>query len=95
MAQLSTKLSFSDMLTKWASQLNPILANPITNPRLLPNIPLIVGTNTINHGLSQTQQGWYITDINAAATIYRSQPFNSNTLTLTSNAACIVDLVVF
>ena len=51
--------------------------------------------NVINHKLQRTQQGWFITDQNGAASIYRSQPFNSTTLTLTSNASVAVNLWVF
>ena len=57
--------------------------------------PLEAQKERQNHGLQQTMQGWMITDINAAATVYRSQPLNDKTLTLTSSAACTVDLVVF
>lgn len=95
MSQLSSNLSFTDLLNKWSSVLNPIIGNPLTNPRIIKSISLINGATVINHGLQQMQQGWYIVDLNAAATIYKSQPFNSNTLTLTSNLACVIDLVVF
>jgi hypothetical protein len=40
-------------------------------------------------------QGWMITDINAAAAIYRSAPLNNLTLTLNASAACIVNIGVF
>lgn len=83
------------MLNKWSSTINPVLANPLTNPRILAQVSLINGVTVINHGLQQMQQGWFITDINAAASVYRSQPFNSTTLTLTSNAACVINLVVY
>lgn len=85
----------SMMQTQWSSQLNPVLANPMTNASILKNISLVVGTNTINHLLGETQQGWCITDINAPATIYRSMPLNDKTLTLTSSAVCIVSICVF
>ena len=81
--------------TSWASQINPILNNPILNGLQLTNIVLNNGTNVINHKLQRTQQGWFITDQNGAASIYRSQPFNSTTLTLTSNASVAVNLWVF
>jgi hypothetical protein len=83
------------MQSSWASQLNPVLKNPLTNPSLLSGISLVSGTNVINHHLGSTPVGWFITDTNAAATIYRSQPFNSTTLTLTSSAPCVVSLAVF
>lgn len=92
---LSTRLTFPQMLTTWSSQLNPLLASPISSASVLSNIYLIDGVTVINHLLGRTQQGWFIVDVNGAATIYRSAPFNSKTLTLTSSAAVTVSLGVF
>jgi hypothetical protein len=61
----------------------------------LEGVNLINGVTQINSKLDRIMQGWMITDINGAATIYRSQPLNSKTLTLTSNAAVTVNLYVF
>ncbi len=93
--QLSTNLPFSQMITKWAAILNPIIASPMTNMGILKNIALANGSTVINHNLAKTMQGWTILDITSAATIYRSAPFNDKTLTLTSNAACVVTIGVF
>lgn len=79
----------------WKSQIDPVLANLLVQGSLLKNISLTTGTNQVNHLLGQTQQGWMITDINGAAQIYRSQPFNDKTLTLTSDANVTVSLWVF
>lgn len=95
MSQLSSKLDWNDAQNKWSAVLNPIIANPMTNPRILTQISLINGSTTINHGLQRQLQGWIILDQNASAVIYRSQPFNDNTLTLTSNAAVVVTIGVF
>jgi hypothetical protein len=81
--------------TQWASQLNPVLANPLTDPLIIKNVSLASGANVINHKLQRMQQGWILSDITASATIYRSQPFNDLTLTLTSSAPCTVSLVVY
>lgn len=81
--------------TQWKSQLDPVLANPMTDMSILKDVALINGTTVVNHLLGRKQQGWVITDINGAATIHRSQPFNDKTLTLVSNAAVIVSLGVF
>lgn len=78
-----------------ASVLNPIIAAPQTSAKILKTVALINGTTIINHGLGRMMQGWIIIDVDAAATIYRSQPFNPNTLSLTSNAACTIALEVF
>jgi hypothetical protein len=93
--QQQSNQPFMLMQSQWASQLNPIIKNPLTNPTILSNISLVSGTNVINHRLGTTPTGWLLIDINAAATIYRSQPFNSTTLTLTSSAPCVVSLAVF
>lgn len=81
--------------TRWASELNPVLRTQILNGNLLKNVALIAGVNNINHLLSRTQQGWFLTDIDAAATIYRSAAFNDKTLQLTSSAAAQASIWVF
>ncbi len=86
---------FQMMQSKWASILNPVLSNPATNPSILKNITLRVGSNVINHKLQREQQGWMIADINGAAQIYRSQPFNEITLTLVSDAIVTITLLVY
>lgn len=91
----TTNRDLSMMQTQWASQLNPVLANPTTNLSVLSNIVLKSGNNVINHKLGQTQQGWILTDIQGAATIYRSAPFNDLTLTLNSSAPVTVSIGVF
>lgn len=81
--------------TKWKSQIDPILVNPLTAIHFLPNLSLISGVNNIAHGLSRTPIGWVITDVNAAITIYRSAPFNSSTLQLTTSGVATVTIGVF
>lgn len=92
---LPQKLNLDLMQTQWATQLNPLLKNQLTQGILLTNIPIINGVTVINHLLSRNQIGYIITDINAAASIYRSAPLNDKTLTLTSNAAAVISLWVF
>jgi hypothetical protein len=81
--------------TQWRSILNPVLSNPATNASILESVKLASGTNVINHKLGRQQQGWFITDINGSANIYRSAAFNDLTLTLTSDAAVTVNIMVF
>ncbi len=81
--------------TNWASAINPVLVNPLTNGIFLKNVSLVGGANVINHLLSRQQQGWTITDIDSAVTIYRSQPLNDKTLTLTSSGTALVTIYVF
>lgn len=83
------------ILTRWKSVLDPIIALPWNSGVLVKNYELIDGLNVLNHGLGRVPQGWIIADINGAAEIYRSAAFNSLTLSLTSNAAVTVSLLVF
>jgi hypothetical protein len=83
------------MQKQWTSQLNPLLAVSLTQGSILPNITLKSGANTFNHFLGKQMSGWFVVDQNALASIYRSAPLNSQTLTLTSNAAVTVSLWVF
>jgi len=85
----------SMLQSSWASLLNPLLANPVTKGVTLTKINLINGSTVVNHLLDRQMQGWIITDISAPATVYRSQPLNNKTLTLTSNAATTVSLWVY
>lgn len=85
----------SMMQTQWAQQLNQLLDDPMSKGIILPGVSLASGNTTINHLLGRKLQGWQIVDINGAATVYRSQPKNDKTLTLTSSAAVTVDLFVF
>lgn len=92
---LPQKLPLPLMQTQWAAILNPVVSNPLNAINILKSVSLANGSNVINHGLGQQQQGWFITDIQGSATIYRSAPFNNLTLTLTSSAAVTVDIGVF
>jgi len=91
----SDSKDLSLLQTNWAAQINPVLKNTIIQGLQLSEISLINGATTFNHRLSRTMQGYFITDQNAAASIYRSQPFNDKTLTLTSNAVVTVNLWVY
>lgn len=92
---LPQRLPLPMMQTTWASQIDPVLQFAPNQGLLLLNVPLVVGSNVINHRLSRQQQGWIITDQTAAASIYRSQPFNSLTLTLVTDAITNVNLWVY
>lgn len=94
---LSTRLPYELLQTQWASQLNPLLANPVNSASLLTNIQLVVGTNVLNHLLGQVQQGWFLTDIQGECTYspYRNAPFNALTLSLYSPSAVTVSIGVF
>lgn len=98
MAQLPLPGNTADVLIKlpiWKSYLDQILANQLLQGILIKNQSLQTGSNIINHLLGRLQVGWIITDQNASAAIYRSQPFNASTLTLTSSAPATVNIWVF
>lgn len=85
--------------TKWASQLNPLLSNPISNGILLKSVILATGANVVNHKLGRKPQGWIITRYNGGtANLYDTQDNNQTpalTLNLTSSSAVSVDIYVF
>lgn len=86
------------MQTKWAAQLNPLLELPLNDSALLPNVNLINGTTQVNHRLGRKPLGWIIIRQRASAIIYDTQDSNQHpelTLSLVSNAAVVVDLIVF
>lgn len=94
-APLSQSLEWELANRLWAQALNPIIANPIANTRIIPNQVLINGVTVINHGLGRLMQGWFLVDINGASTIYRSAPMSDRILTLTSSAIVTVNIGVF
>lgn len=83
------------MQTKWKSQIDPVLINPILSGVMLTNLILKTGVNVINHTLGRKQLGWWLVDKQAAADIYRSADFNDKTLTLTSDANVAISLMVY
>ena len=93
---LPLNLPLSTMQTRWKSDLDPLLANPLNGISIL-DVILINGSNVINHKLGRTMQGWFPVDVQGPATIYRptTSPFNSLTLTLISSAAVAVSIGVF
>ena len=76
--------------------LNDLLKNEIVNNNLLKDIPLVIGTNKINHLLGRELIGWIITRKRSPANIYDSQDANKNpevTLNLVSDAVVKVDIL--
>jgi len=83
------------MQTRWAAELNPLLALPTSSPSIIKNVSLQPGDNTINHLLGRLPVGWVIIDQDASASIYRSKPLNNLTLTLNSSGAAVINLLIF
>ena len=61
---------------------------------LFSNVSLASGSTQISHKLGRQPQGWVVTDLNGAATIYRSS-WDSKYITLSSSAAVTASLWVF
>lgn len=91
----SDDVEFQLMQNRWSAILNPLLAKPLSSANILKEISITTGVNTINHLLGRKMQGWIICDITASAILYRSQPMNDKTLTISSNGDCVVNLVVY
>ncbi len=92
---LPQKLPLDMMQVRWATALDPIIRNLLVQGILISNIKITTGSNTINHKLGRKQIGYIITDQNAQASLFRSQPLNDLTLTLTSDADCTISLWCF
>lgn len=98
MAKLPQELVWDMADNRWASIIEPVINNPLNQGLLLQNIPLISGSNVVNHRLGRKLVGWFITGIDAPATIYDTQATNQMpalTLQLTSSAPCMVSMWVF
>lgn len=98
MTSLPIKLPLDQMQTKWKSQIDPVLSNPILSGQQLSGILLQNGTTIVNHGLQRNLQGWFLVGINGASTIYDNQASNQTpnlTLSLTSSAPVTVNLWVY
>lgn len=86
---------FAMMLTNWKAALDPVIANPIVLGSNLTGIALTTGATTVPHKLGRAQQGWFITDISAAATVFRTGDFNTTNMVLTASAPCTCNIWVF
>ena len=93
MSTLPQQLTLPMMQTQWAAQLNPLLANILTQGAPIGPVVLVANKpQSINHKLDRLMQGYLIASQNANAVIWFTQPFNSKTLTLESSANVTVNL---
>lgn len=95
---LSPKLPWELANPKWAASINPLIANPLMNGRLIENVKVLAGLNVINHGVGQKLRGYYVVMNNAAVTFYDSQAANTLpelTLNLIASGAATISLYVF
>lgn len=94
----SQSREMSAMQTAWASMLNPMIENPITQGLFLPNVELSMGANSIDHRLGHKVRGWIVVRKRSAADIYDMEASNTMPtlkLNLNASAAVSVDLYVF
>lgn len=78
--------------------LNPVFDTPTLGGQILTKVPLVIGSNSINHKLGRNLVGWQIVRQRALASIYDTQDTNTTpsiTLNLVSDAIVVVDLYVF
>lgn len=81
--------------TQWASQVNPVLANPLLKGRIIAQVALQTGLNVVNHGLDRQPQGWFIGAPNANAQVWQPSPSNPLTLTLEASGPVTINLLVY
>jgi len=87
--------SFSLLQNQWKSILDPIVANAIVQGSQLTGVQINASATTIPHKLGRKQQGWFITDINAAAMVFRTGDFNDSNMILTASAPCVAAIWVY
>jgi len=93
---LSPKLPWDLANPKWAAAINPVLAQPILNGQQIDSIALTASkAQAINHGLQQFPQGWFVVDNIANAVIWRTQPFNTTTITLEASATTTISIWIY
>lgn len=95
---LTTRAPWERAQPLWASQINPVLANPLVQGQLLSNISVSSGANVINHKLGRKLQGYIVVLNSAAVTYYDSQSTNQTpdlTLILNASGSAVISLYVF
>jgi hypothetical protein len=89
----------TSMETTWSSVLNPVINLPLNQGTLLKAVPLVSGSNTINHTLGRKLQGWFITRMRGSfVQVYDTQDSNQMpalTLLLHASGPVVADLFVF
>ncbi len=95
----TTDYAVNQLQSNISKVVDNLSVQPLITGNLLQKVALVVGNNTIYHGLDAPLKGWIVTRIRGvAATFYDNQDTNisqSKTLILYSSAAVTVDLVVF
>lgn len=76
--------------------INPLLNLPLSTSNFLEDIDLVMGSNSINHGLGRILRGYIITKQNSVVDLYEEpSPFPSKTLVLNASTDAMISLIVF
>jgi hypothetical protein len=92
---ISDSRELNQMQTQWASSINPLLSNPLSSGVFVKQVSVVSGSNSINHKLGRKPLGWFVTNINAAITLYMTGSFDPLFLRLTASGSAAIDLYVF
>lgn len=96
MQQISSKLPNDLMQPQWAQQINQLLKIPFLDGIAIKDIALTASTPLATPiRIGRVQQGWLLTDNSANCTVWRTQPFNAQTITLESSADTTISIWVF
>lgn len=81
--------------SQWASELNALLAKPLSQGSLIGPFTLSVGNNVLNTRLGRSLQGWVVARVLGAPTALYEVSSDTSTLTLNSSAIATISLIVF
>lgn len=96
MSQLPRGLPWGQANAQWPATLNPVIANPLVNGQQINLIVLTANTpRDVSHSLGQLPKGWIVVNQDAAASVFKSQPFNAKTITLEANANVTVSIWIY
>ncbi len=87
--------SFDLLQNQWKSILDPIVANAILQGIAVNNVAIATSATDVPVKLGRTMQGFFITDINANAVVWRTAALSADILTLQASAACTISLWCF
>ncbi len=81
------------ILDQWKVLIDPALVHPFQQGVFI-EVTLSSGSNEVNHLLERVPLGFFVTDIDAAVTIYRTA-WDNKIITLQASGAVTVTLFVF
>ncbi len=87
----------SMMQSRWASQLDPVVENPLLKGVILKDVTLAIGDNTVDHKLQRVPQGYLVIDMkDVFSQIFRKESsMPTLNIILNSSALTVVTLYVF